>query len=133
VGTCSTRRGNGLPGQIVLLWSAGIAGPTRSTDEAGAYTFQVSPGSYSLSLGSSGNPALATPLIYNLDTATFTVSQDMVLDLTLPARRLALHVQDAAGAPVAGVKVATSTGWVSNLSLGPVTAAGITTMLPAAA
>ncbi|MGH3129877.1 MAG: carboxypeptidase regulatory-like domain-containing protein, partial [Gaiellaceae bacterium] len=102
------RDGNGVPGQTVSL---SPSGGSVTTDALGGYAFEVAPGTYQVTVRGIGNgAALNVPQNYQLQTHSpaLSLTQDTVLDLPLPVHRVDVHVQDAAGNPVAGVDIAAS-------------------------
>jgi len=82
----------------------------KSTDASGAYSIEVQPGDYALRLQGSNGPTVNAPASYYLRAAgavSFTLTEDRVMDMTLPVNRVTIHVQDPAGNPVPNVQVTT--------------------------
>jgi hypothetical protein len=116
--------GNGLPNQCVFLAAAGTTNWIKSTtDASGNYAFQVSPGNYDLKVQTSNNsPSLNAPRVYWLDTSysnsKLSLTQSTIMNITLPAKKVSVHVQDPAGNPVANVGITTNNFFNFNLTLG---------------
>jgi hypothetical protein len=84
------------------------SGGSATTDAAGGYAFEVAPGDYQVTVEGSGNGVgLNAPQNYQLQrhSPVLSLSSDTVLDLPLPAHRVDVHVQDAAGNPIAGAGI----------------------------
>jgi hypothetical protein len=110
--------GNPLRNQEVSLGNA-TTGSSSTTDPAGFYQIQHVPaGNYSLILRSSGSGADQhnVPRFYVLQT-NYVLSQNSVLDITIPANKVDVRVQDPLGDPVSNVNVFTSTENI-NVSVG---------------
>ena len=119
--------GNGLPGQIISVYLGGTR-ITRTTDEMGRYSFELTPGNYSLEIRGANPPTVNAPQEYMLSSySTLAITQSMVMDIVLPLKRVRVHVQDMAGNPVANVRVEQDQNKVlypTNLTLGPFTGSG---------
>ncbi|MBI4320123.1 MAG: carboxypeptidase regulatory-like domain-containing protein [Chloroflexi bacterium] len=110
------RLGVGVPGVNLSLWPAGGgSSASTNTDQAGNYSLQVSSGQYTLSLWGSYSTGLAVPRSYSLGTSSLSLTQNTVMDITIPAKRVSVHVQDMAGNPVANVSIGTN--WANNNQL----------------
>lgn len=88
------------------------------TDQDGYFSFQVSPGNYSLLVfGSNNDSSTNTPQSYILDIPqSFTTST--VLDITVPAKKVTIHVQDSFNQPVGGVQIFAGSGGTTNADFG---------------
>jgi hypothetical protein len=106
----------------VRLSLSGDKSYEQTTDAAGAYRFEVLPGHYHLF--TTGFNQLNRPAVYMLSSATsFALTQTMSMNITLPFKRVAVHVQDAYGNPAANARIETDRLWVA-LPLGNVMAEG---------
>ncbi len=120
-------QGNPVGGQTVRLKGSGQA----TTDSAGNYSITVAPGEYVLEVESQQNElSLNVPQRLFVDVEDFSLTESTVLDISIPAKKVTVHVQDASGNPVSDVGIKASspgrTGVITNsqgLSLG----GGITT------
>jgi hypothetical protein len=102
--------------------------PGIYTDNDGNYSFRLVPGRYRVLILSGGSPgSLTAPHYYYLfGSSSLTLTQNTVMDIPIPAKRVGLHVQDPAGNPVAGVRVNTSGPNIPDLPLGTLLASGST-------
>ena len=118
--------GNGVAGQYVSLIPPGGQALSVITDSLGVYSIQVGPGSYDMQVsGSANNLSANLPQNYYMQsTSALALAQSTVMDIPLPLKRVAIHVQDQAGNPVAGVQVSTSSTGAGNLTLGTLPAYG---------
>ena len=102
--------GNGLLGQSIYIspWGGGST-TTTITDAYGGYTLLQSPRvTDRIELYKSGNSSsLNAPYFYNIsnNSQPFVIEQSTSLDITLPIKKVSVHVQDPAGNPVANAKV----------------------------
>lgn len=97
--------GNPLPNQRINLGEA-----STTTDVSGSYSMQVSSGTYGLTIlhQSGGNTSsLKAPQFMNVSKTNYSVAQDSTLDVTLPLKKVDLHIQDSTGSPISGVKITT--------------------------
>ncbi|MFO7540683.1 MAG: carboxypeptidase-like regulatory domain-containing protein, partial [Chloroflexota bacterium] len=118
--------GNGIPGQNVTLSPAGGgSGTSTTTDAQGNYSLQSAAGDYMLQVNRN-NVAVNAPWYYVIRTTQFDFSliEDTYLDLTLPVKRVEVHVQDPTGNPVANVGITTNGPNNPNLSLADLSASG---------
>lgn len=121
---------NPVPGVQIQLGLE--SGPilTAATNQNGEYFFSLSPQNVYLSIPLSHylDFGLAVPYEYTLqgNGHYFAVSDDTVLDLTLPSKKIDVHVQDSNGNPVIGAAVYAEKfyGFNSELTIGPTPAAG---------
>jgi hypothetical protein len=127
-GQVKNELGNGLPNQGLYLAAAGTSNYVyQTTDASGNYSYQVAPGDYTLQVNTFNDPSanLAAPRWYNFYTqSSFSLSQTTVIDITLPAKRLSVHVQDPLGNPVAAVGITSNNSYNDNLMLGTFAAVG---------
>lgn len=126
-GQVQDANGQGIAGQRVDLTS-GSYQLSDVTDAAGNYRFQTARGNYHLQIMAS-NPASAArnaPGSYNLTTKNtpLALTESMVLDLTLPFKRVAVYVQDPSGNPVAKAKFEVNNPTNYHLRLGSFSAYG---------
>jgi hypothetical protein len=122
-GTVRGGLGGGVPQvQLVLRPSGGGAVVDGATNAGGAFALQAAPGSYTLDLDRNAPPVAGAPAYLHLTGSPMALSADVMLDLTLPARRVSVHVQDPAGNPAANVALRTNLPVLGPANLGPVTA-----------
>ncbi|HEY0736895.1 MAG TPA: carboxypeptidase-like regulatory domain-containing protein [Herpetosiphonaceae bacterium] len=119
--------GQGIAGQRVELRS-GSYEIFQVTDAAGNYRFQTARGSYHLSISGSNQASdeRNAPGGYHLTTnvTPLKLTKNMLLDLPLPCKRVAVHVQDSRGNPVARTKIEVNNPNNFNLRLGSFSAYG---------
>jgi hypothetical protein len=113
-------QGNLLPNQKVsLIGSGGNPVATSTTDANGNYSIQTSPGTYSkldinVSTGSGNAPSLNVPQYYDIYVTNYTLTQSTLLDITIPAKKASVHVQDASNNAVSNVQLDATTPNDSN-------------------
>jgi hypothetical protein len=99
--------GNPLQNQTVTLlkFSDGSQIDT-TTDVNGAYSFNnASSANYRFTVKSSGNSSSVNiPQTYFV-FGSLTPTQNTILDITIPAKRIVVHVKDNANVPVSGVAI----------------------------
>jgi hypothetical protein len=80
---------------------------TATTDAAGAYSFQVAPGSYYLVLQRGSADPTRVPAFFTIISQNFSLpTGDTERGLTLPAvHTLTVHVRDTQGDPLPGVPI----------------------------
>ncbi|HEY0601652.1 MAG TPA: carboxypeptidase regulatory-like domain-containing protein [Herpetosiphonaceae bacterium] len=126
-GQVQDANGHGIAGQRVELRS-GSYEIFQVTDAAGNYRFQTVRGSYHLNISGSNQASAArnAPGGYSLTTkiTPLTLTENMVLDLPLPFKRVVVHVQDSRGNPAANTKIEVSNPNNFNLDLGSFAAYG---------
>ncbi len=112
-------QGNPVFNQQVFFQVGGtIIGNKSFTDSQGNYFLQVSPGTYDLHLsGNGGSDGSAVPLGYQLISSNYSINQNTVLDITIPAKRVDIHVQNSSGNAISNVKLTTNNPASSNLPL----------------
>ena len=106
--------GNPVANQQVYLQSGSSIVLKSLTDNFGNYSLQVSSGTYDLHVsgGTSGN-SLAIPQGYQLVAFGYSLTQNTVLDITIPAKRVDVHVQDTPGNPVSNIELVTNNAFSS--------------------
>ncbi|TAK32499.1 MAG: hypothetical protein EPO21_15110, partial [Chloroflexota bacterium] len=122
-GRVTDRSGNGVPNQDVYAHRGNTV--VVSTDSTGNYSLQLADGWYSVGLnGSAGSTGASVPNSYNFAfTSPIAVTQTTTLDMSVPAKRVTVHVQDSAGNPVPNVSVQSGWGYGS-YSIGGLSASG---------
>jgi len=131
--------GNGVPGQSICM-SPGPSGPPvcQTTDSAGHYFFELAPGDYKVMIGGgSSGDSLNVPGSYFLQNrywegAFLSLTQNTILDITLPIRRVRVYVQDPTGNPVANARVFTGMVLSTDLTIANLPASGQSYYLPGA-
>lgn len=113
--------GQALPDQLVRLYPAGSSTPIPSTtDSNGYYSLQVSPGNFYFTIEPVSNAVSSydIPQFYRITIDNFSVTQSQVLDITLPFKKVDVHIQNTSGDPVSGIRVdATTTTGLANSAL----------------
>jgi hypothetical protein len=116
--------GNGVPNVNVSLTPVGSGNPIQhATDQAGHYTFQVSPGDYNLSFNGYnwGYAIPNTPAIFGLSAQTpIALNESRILDVPLPLKRVSVHVQDLLGSAVQNVGLTTNSSYYPDQEIGGV-------------
>jgi protocatechuate 3,4-dioxygenase beta subunit len=93
--------GNPVPNQVVGLSATNGASGAATTDASGYYSFQISTGTYRLEVaGNNNNFSLNVPQWYAITVNNFSITGDTVLDLTIPAERVSVHIQDMVNNPL---------------------------------
>ncbi|HLH22562.1 MAG TPA: carboxypeptidase-like regulatory domain-containing protein [Chloroflexota bacterium] len=123
--------GNGIPNQTVGLAPAGSSDwTTTTTSSTGAYSFQVAPGNYSVQVNAYNNsPSINAPQSYYIDPdpsspSSLALSQNTTMDISLPVKRVSVHVQDSNGNPQSGVVLSVGGVYSPNLPIGTLTGYG---------
>ncbi len=121
--------GNPVPNQTVYLQSSGDVRTTTNTNSLGNYSLQVTAGNYTLVIQSpnNNNPLnLNVPQSYNLVVNSYVLASTTSFDITIPVKKVDIHVQDAMGNPVEDIEIRTNQPNNSNLPIGSgVIASGI--------
>ncbi len=125
-------QGNPVPNQTVRLGEQNWPdqGPTVTTDTSGYYSFQSVEANkyYTLVIFATNNvSSLHVPQAYRLEVRNYSINQSTILDMTIPAKKVDVHVQNAQSDPVPNVAVAVQgTGDNSTIvSLGSINAVSI--------
>ncbi len=101
--------GNPVSNQSVRLTSSNNSIVTATTDPSGSYSLQVLPDTYDLQVFSINNSLSSNvPQWYQLRKLSFTLNQSTILNFTLPAKKVTVHVQDSSNNPVSNVTITTS-------------------------
>lgn len=111
--------GDPLANQYVVL-RAGSINNRVTTGIDGSYSLEAAQGTYTLEMtyADGGNlPPTAAPGRFTLSKSNYVHNQNTSLDLTIPAKQVVLHVQDASGTPVNDVQVQIPTVNVSNQTI----------------
>ena len=89
-----------------------------TTDATGSYLLEVPVGTYELVIsGGTQDFSLNIPREYLLRGGTISLTESRVLDITLPVKKVIVHVQDALANPVSGVRVDVPFDTVNNQGL----------------
>lgn len=127
-GTVYDPLGNPVSNQTIQLNDSSGAGALAKTDSTGQYVINVKPGDYLLSISGENNPLSGNlPQFYNITRGSLSLSQDTNLDLTIPAKKVSVLIEDSLGNPVPGASVwggsgPGGNGWTNyNLSVGNIT------------
>ncbi len=118
--------GNPVANQIVRLLNSGDNSTVvqTTTDGSGNYSLQVSTGTYTFSISSpsSGNSlSLNVPQTLLVRKYNYSLTQNTVLNINIPLKKVDVHVQDPAGNPVnlTAIKAAANDDFASqSLSIG---------------
>ena len=97
-----------------------------STDEMGGYRIAVGTGPHTLTFRCDAcAPGTPIPTDLHISTsAPVDVSMTTVIDLPIPASRVAVHTEDEAGRPATGVDISTSRLTLDRASIGGLTYSG---------
>ena len=121
------RNGQGVPNQLVRLSTVGISSYVDcSSDPTGTYSFSVSAGRYDVYIdGQNTNTALGVPSShYRYSKSPLSLTQDTVMNITIVAYAVRVHVQDPNGNPVANVGLTTAGAIIDNATIGDLPASG---------
>jgi protocatechuate 3,4-dioxygenase beta subunit len=116
--------GNPVSNQTVSLQISGSSLARATTNTYGSYSLQASPGIYNLVINANSNPfSVDLPQSYDVFKSNYSLTQNSILDITIPVKKVTIHVEDALGNSLngAGIKVTTEDGGGSNtngLSIG---------------
>jgi hypothetical protein len=98
--------GNALENQTVYLKALDGTQTTTTTDSLGSYLLEVSSGTYHFYVESQNNPlTLNAPQKYTLFKEGFPLTESKIVDITIPAKKVDIHVQDAVNNPVSDVEI----------------------------
>ncbi|MBI5122304.1 carboxypeptidase regulatory-like domain-containing protein [Candidatus Roizmanbacteria bacterium] len=99
--------GNPINNMLISLSGSNGTASMRTTI-TGSYSLLVASGTYKIEIGAQG-PQSGYPTGYpdwfDVRELNYSLTQNTNLDLTLPVRKVIMHVQDASGNPVGGVKL----------------------------
>ncbi len=114
------RDGGGLEGQHVILEAGSILVQTI-TDSDGYYSLQANTGTYSLKLQypNSGNSnTTKAPQRYVITVPNYLLSQSTMINFTIPAKEVSVHIQDSGGGAIENVQLQVPTVAASGISIG---------------
>ncbi|OGH16947.1 MAG: hypothetical protein A3C30_00955 [Candidatus Levybacteria bacterium RIFCSPHIGHO2_02_FULL_40_18] len=99
----------GNPLQDVEVELQGTNGNVANTDSSGAYSVTVASGTYTIKISSPTYDTLSNaPLNYRFTANNYSLTENTALDITLPAKKVTVHVQDTNTNPIEQVRVETS-------------------------
>src|SRR5258708_39016736 len=113
--------GNPLTNQTVSLLNVSGAQVTSSTtDSTGHYSLTASTATYTIRInGANSDFSQDIPLAYNIFINNYALNSDTQQDITLPVKKVSMHIQDPSANPISGVKITSSSVQLNlNLSLG---------------
>jgi alpha-L-arabinofuranosidase len=94
--------GNPLPNQAVNVYPGPV---TTTTDASGAYSITTTSGQHTLIIsGSNNNSSLNISPNYQV-SSTIDLSQSITEDITIPEKKVNIHVQDTSGNPQSDVQI----------------------------
>src|SRR3989344_2281753 len=100
------RSGNAVPNQTVRLGDSAGNTTSTTTNSNGEYSLQVSPGTFRLDVTGDNNPVtLEIPRRYEITKNGYSLTQSTTLDITIPAKQVITHVQDASGNSISGIEI----------------------------
>ncbi len=112
--------GDPLPDQRISLAPEGTTNYIDVFTAAdGSFSFDVAPGNYYVRFENYSSPDKNVPTAYYLVSQPFSLDANLTVDLTLPFRRIQVHVQDPTGSPVSAVKLNTSNPGLFSGELAP--------------
>ncbi len=123
-GTVYDPLGNPVGGQIVGLRPVNDSSNyyvTTTTNSSGNYSLQWIPGTYDFVVDSpnGGNSsAVNLPQVYEVRAGSYSLSQNTTLNITIPAKKVSIHVQDPLGKSLQSVSVGSVTNTLTNLNIG---------------
>ncbi len=111
--------GNPVSGQTILA----VAGSTQvsaTTNSSGYYSLSTSPGTYSLIIygTTSADVGQNLPAEYSLESDGYSLAEDTIQNITIPAKQVTFHAQDSSNNPVSNVEITTTDTGLGTLSLG---------------
>ena len=114
--------GNSLLSQDVFLFdpSTNSYVDSTTTDSSGNYTMHATAGTYRFIIRGEGNDvSLNAPQQYSLSEDNYSFTGNQTLNVTTPAKKITVHVQDSSGNPISGVTLYNSSSLVqiSNLAM----------------
>lgn len=106
--------GNPLPDQGVTLVNDSTGSQSSAiTDSSGVYSIRIQSGNYHFRLSGNQNPSLNAPTIYQVDSNSQSFVQNASVDLTLPEKKVSVHVEDSFGNPISNVNISTSSSSIA--------------------
>jgi len=82
---------------------------SATTDSSGNYSIQVTPNTYTLLVSATDNDlTVNAPQIYTMQITNFLLNQSTLLNVTIPLKKVIMHVQDPSNNPVSNVQLQTS-------------------------
>lgn len=97
---------NELPNQLVYLEDSNGNRTDVFTNGEGEYSLKVRPGLYDFNITSSTNgTSYNAPGFYRLEAVDYSLNQDRVVNITLPVKKVDVHIQDNLGSPVDNITV----------------------------
>jgi protocatechuate 3,4-dioxygenase beta subunit len=98
--------GNILASQTISLQPSSGSQINVTTDDSGNYSISAAPGTYTLHVSADNNSlSLNAPQYYRIDVPNYSLTKDTSLDITLPAKKVSFHIQDAAGDPISNAEI----------------------------
>src|SRR6202042_54660 len=67
-------------------------------------------GTYEIDVAANNPFTVNAPQAYDLNVPNYTLNQSTILNITLPAKKVTVHVQDSSNNPVSNVSLTTSRG-----------------------
>jgi hypothetical protein len=111
--------GNIVPDQTVKLVASNGSQFMTTSNTSGNFILQVSPGTYILQLVGDKNPlSLNVPQNYTLTNQNYSLTQSILLDIVIPAKKVDVHVQDSAGNSASNIEIKSNSPSNPNLSIG---------------
>ena len=110
-----------LSGQRVMLQTSSGAQYLTSTDSSGAYSLQAPTGTYAFLFVmnvNANNFTTSAPERYQAIVQNYNLSQSTIVDFTIPAKKVIIHVQDGSNTSVSNVALSTSNSGSNGLQLG---------------
>src|SRR5581483_13369 len=82
---------------------------SATTDSSGNYSIQVTPNTYTLLVNATDNDlTVNAPQVYTMQITNFSLNQSTLLNVTIPLKKVIMHVQDPSNNPVSNVQLQTS-------------------------
>ncbi|MGH7204438.1 MAG: carboxypeptidase regulatory-like domain-containing protein [Candidatus Levyibacteriota bacterium] len=114
-------QGSAVTGATVALLqpATGTVITSTTTDNSGHYSVTTSSGNYGIRIDGTNTTSHLPPGfeigtgLYSADTA-YSLTQSIVLDFTIPAKKVSIHVQDSAGNSITNVQLGTNINHVTN-------------------
>lgn len=103
--------GGTLPNQTISLREPGTNSliATTTTNSSGFYSIAAIPNSYNIQVTASNNStSLKAPKTYNLYLGEYSLVNDSTLNLTLPFKKVDIHVKNSLNVPVSNATINTT-------------------------